>query len=107
MNSRFSGVKPILAALCFSRSISLALELMRVEVVDQALLQAEQVQQVLVLHRGVDLLLERVGDRVDDLQVLDEVEDRAVDHLQHQVLERRDLGELLALEQRHVLARAR
>ena len=53
-----------------------------VEIVDQAFFQAEQVQEILILHGSVDLLFEGVGDRIDDLQVFVEMEDRTVDHLQ-------------------------
>ena len=51
----------------------LAVGIDRIEVVHQALFQTEQVQQILVLHGCVDLLLQRVGYSIDDLQVFHEV----------------------------------
>src|SRR3989304_656218 len=95
---------PDLGRVVFQTFDQLGVGIYAVKIVNQALFQADQVQKILVLHRSVDLLFEGVGDRIDDLQVFVEMEDRTVDHLQHKVLKRSDLGELFPLKQRHVVA---
>ena len=62
-------------------------------VVNQALVEAEHGEQVLVLHRGVEAQLQVVVDAVDDAQVLVEVRYRVAQHSQYERVQALDLGE--------------
>ena len=46
-----------------------AVAVQRVDVIDQAFAEVEHLHQMLVLHRGVEFLLQLAGDQFDHLQV--------------------------------------
>ena len=60
-----------------------------VDVIDQAFTEVEHLHQMLVLHRGVEFLLQLAGDQFDHLQVpevvMDVVEQQVEQNIQRRV----------------------
>jgi hypothetical protein len=74
-----------------------------VEVIDQALLQSKQADEVPVFHGFVDLLFQLVGQDVDDLQVFHKMVGRPVEHPEEEARQGLHPAELFAFKKRNVL----
>lgn len=73
-----------------------------VEIIDERFFEHKEVDEVLVFHRRVNLLLQLAGYGIDTLDMLNEVGDTSVDKAKGHVLNGLEFDERPALEERDV-----
>ena len=96
------GFGPVEAAAKLQLAKQRIVAVQGAHVVNQALVQAEHREEILVLHRRVESLFQVVVDAIDDFQMLVEVCDGVAQHAEHKRVQAVDFRELAFVHHRDV-----